>query len=101
MSTYALCGKFTTDAHDRDALVAILADAAALMDQAEGCQMYIVYTEPADDTAVWVTERWDSKTVHDQSLALPGVSDLIAQAMPLIKAAPEQHILHPVSGKGL
>lgn len=99
MDSYALCGKFIVEPRDRDALATILSTAADLMARAEGCRTYIVYTEPADDSAVWVTELWDSQEEHDQSLALPGVSDLIAQARPLIRGI-EQHVLVPVRGKG-
>lgn len=100
MDNYALCGKFIVEPRDRDALVTILSTAADLMAQAEGCRAYIVYTETADDSAVWVTELWDSQDAHDQSLTLPGVSNLIAQARPLIRGI-EQHVLVPRHGKGL
>ncbi len=101
MAKYALCGKFTTDPQDRDALLDILSAAAGLMAQAAGCQMYIVYRDAADGGAVWVTELWESKEAHDNSLSMAGVRDLIAQAMPLVRGPIEQHPLIPVSGKGL
>lgn len=100
MDSYALCGKFIVDPRDRDALAEILSAAADLMQQAAGCRTYIVYTDTADDGAVWVTELWDSQDAHAQSLTLPGVSDLIARARPLIRGI-EQHVLVPVHGKGL
>ncbi len=40
--------------------------------------------------AVWVTEVWDSKEDHDNSLAVAGVRELIAQAMPLLAGMPEK-----------
>ncbi len=101
MLKYALAGKLTTDAQDRDALIEILSAAADLMENAEGCQMYIVYKDANDDTAVWVTELWDSKADHDSSLSIAGVSDLITRARPLIKSMSDQIELIPIHGKGL
>jgi quinol monooxygenase YgiN len=98
---YALAGKLTTDVQDRDALIEILSAAADLMENAEGCQMYIVYKDAKDDTAIWVTELWDSQADHDNSLSIAGVSDLIARARPLIKSMSDQIVLIPIHGKGL
>lgn len=100
MAMYALCGKFTVEPPNRNALADILSAAADLMEHAAGCQMYIVYNDAADDGALWVTELWDSKEAHARSLTLPGVGELIAQARPLISGI-EQHVLIPVLGKRL
>lgn len=71
MAGFAMCGKMTTAPENRDALVAILSQAAEMMRTAEGCHSYIVYTDADDAGAVWVTEMWESKEAHDASLTLP------------------------------
>ena len=100
MAKYALSGNFTTTPENRDALVEILSSAADLMRDAEGCQLYVVCTEEADDTTVWVMEIWDSKAAHDASLTIEGVGDLIARARPMITGA-NQNVLTPIHGLGL
>lgn len=100
-ATYGLCGKLTTAPRDRDMLVGILTRAADLMAGAAGCQLYIVFRDATDDGAVWVTEVWDTQAAHDDSLSVPGVRELIAQARPLLTGGVEQHVLIPVGGKGL
>lgn len=98
---YALFGKFTTAPEDRDKLVDILSSAAALMAKADGCYSYIVYVEPADNSAVWVSELWENEAAHDASLSVEGVRELITQAMPLIKGQATQFKLVPAGGHGL
>ncbi len=101
MAGFAMCGKMTTQPENREELVKILASAAALMREAAGCQMYIVYKDAEDAAAVWVTELWDGKESHDASLTLQSVRDLIGQAAPLLTGTPEGHTLIPITGKGL
>ena len=100
MSKYGLTGKFTTAPENRDTLVEILSEAADLMETAEGCHTYIVHKDANDDTAIWVTEIWESKEAHDKSLSIDGVGALIGRARPLITGI-EQIVLIPVRGKGL
>ena len=101
MPKYALCGKMMTDPHNRQTLIEILSAAADLMQNAEGCQMYIVYRDANDAGAVWITELWDSEEAHDNSLSIEGVKALISRARPILKGSPEQIVMIPVSGKGL
>lgn len=102
MNQFALIGKFSTDAKDRDALIGILEEAVKIMEDIEECKHYIVYKDAANDEQVWVSEIWDSKDAHDESLTRDDVRAIISQAIPLIKGTPEAGIqLIPVSGKGL
>lgn len=101
MTSYGLFGKLTTTAEDRETLVAILVQAADLMRNAPGCHTYIVTKDANDDSAVWVLELWSNQAAHDASLGLPGVRELISQAMPLLKGSPEGITVIPVAGKGL
>jgi quinol monooxygenase YgiN len=101
MIDYGLIGKLSTEPHDREALVSILTEGVELMKAAPGCHIYIVNKDANDEGAVWVIELWESKEAHDQSLTLPGVQELIARAMPLLKGLPEGITVIPVGGKGL
>ncbi len=101
MTNYGLFGKFTTTPENRDALIAILAQAAALMENADGCHSYIVSKDTNDDTATWVLELWGSQEAHDASLTIDGVRDLINQALPLLTDAPMGVSVLPIAGKGL
>jgi quinol monooxygenase YgiN len=93
--------KFTTEERNRDAFVDILSEAAASMEAVEECQMYIVNNDATDATIIWVTEIWTTKEAHAASLQMDSSRALIAKAMPLIVAKPEQIQLVPISGKGL
>ena len=102
MKLYALIGNFTTAPNDRDALIEILEEAATIMEDVSGCKQYILYEDAVDDEKIWVTEIWESKEAHDESLTRTDVRAIIARAIPLLKGTPEQGIqLNPVSGKGL
>ena len=93
--------KFTTKEGDRDALIALLSEAAASMDTVQGSRMYIVNKDMKDASATWVTEIWDSSEAHAASLQMEGAKELIGKAPPLLTARPEQIQLLPVSGKGI
>lgn len=90
MHKYGLHGKLTATEGNADQLAAILLQAAELVSQAKGCHLYAISQEEATPDAVWITEIWDSKADHDQSLTLPGVRELIGQAMPLLAGRPEK-----------
>ena len=93
--------KFIAQTGDGSRLVEHLLSAAALMESAPGCRLYIVNTTPDDADTVWVTEVWDGEEHHRASLSIEGVPELIAQARPLLAGPPEQIRVTPVGGKGL
>ena len=45
-------------------------------------------TLPADVNSVYVTEIWESKDDHDNSLKVKGVRELIMKAMPILDGQP-------------
>lgn len=90
MKKYGLHGKLTATAGNGDKLAAILLEASGLVSTAEGCHLYIVSKDKSDQDTVWITEVWDSKEAHDNSLGKPGVKELITQAMPLLSGRPEK-----------
>jgi len=89
MKKYGLHGHFKSKPGTREELAEILLKAAELMGKAQGCHLYLVSLDSAQSDTVWVTEIWDSKEDHDNSLTLPGVKELITQAMPLLDGMPQ------------
>lgn len=95
---YGLIGKMRAATGKRDELLAILAEATA---ELPGCLSYIVARDPADTTAIWITEVWVDAESHKASLALPEVQAAIARARPLIAGFDIQIETDPVGGVGL
>ncbi|HEX8149882.1 MAG TPA: antibiotic biosynthesis monooxygenase [Pyrinomonadaceae bacterium] len=79
----------------------IMLKAARLVEGAEGCVLYVVNKAADGPDDIRVMEVWDSKEDHDNSLTLPGVRELIAQAMPLLAGKPEGVTLEVLGGKGV
>src|SRR4051812_7525560 len=101
MNTYGFIGTFKVKAGKRDELIAILLQAATNMSNVKGCKLYLVSADTKDENAVVVTELWDSKEDHDNSLKLEGFAELINKAMPLMDGKPEGKVLDVIGGKGL
>jgi quinol monooxygenase YgiN len=95
---YGLIGKLRAISGQRDALIEILLDGATGM---PGCLSYVVATDPADGDAVWITEVWESRELHQASLTLPAVQQAIAQGRPLIAGFGERFETSPIGGHGL
>ena len=90
MARYGLFGKFTAVAGQRDALLALLRDAAAMVRQAPGCEAWIVHTSPTDPDGIWIYEAWRSEADHDASLADERIRAIIGDARPLIADIADQ-----------
>lgn len=90
MKKYLLNGKLTAKTGHRDELAAILIDASKLVSSAKGCQLYAVALSEHNTNDVFITEIWDSKQDHDNSLKLDGVKGLIMKAMPILDGQPEK-----------
>ncbi|MCB0567835.1 MAG: antibiotic biosynthesis monooxygenase [Phaeodactylibacter sp.] len=89
MNKYGLYGKLKAQAGKGDELAAILLQAAELVRTAKGCHIYIIGKDTQDGDVIWVTEVWDSKEAHDESLKAEAVRQLIGKAMPLLDGLPE------------
>ena len=87
---YALHGKLVAQEGKGNELSKILLDAAALMKSAEGCHLYVVGIDENNPDEIWITEIWDSKVDHDNSLNVPGVRELIGKAIPILNGSPEK-----------
>lgn len=94
---YGLIGKITAVEGKREALIDILLDSAAEM---PGCLSYVVAKDRADADALWVSEVWESKSSHEESLTLPAVKEAMAKGRPLIAEFGERFETKPVGGHG-
>ena len=95
---YGLIGKMVAVEGKRDDLIRILVDGTSKMPD---CISYVVAKDLKDADGIWVTEVWDSKESHANSLKLQEVKDAIAKGRPLIKSFDVYHETEPVGGHGL
>lgn len=90
MSKYLLQGKLTAKDGQRQSLAEILIKVSKLMATAKGCHLYAVALDEQDSNSVYITEIWDSKADHDNSLKVDGVRELIMTAMPILDGQPQK-----------
>ena len=100
MSKFGLYSKITSQQGQRDALVAVLLEAAAAMQHIADCELYIVNVSVTEPDVLWVTEVWSSPAAHEASLTRDESKALIKRGMPLI-AGGERIEIVPIGGKGL
>lgn len=97
---YGLFGKFIAVEGGRDNLVNILLEASELLKENVGCIHYLVGKSKAENE-VWVSEVWNSKEAHDNSLNPENIRNLIMTARPFIKEMPDGIEYEVMGGKGL
>ena len=99
---YLLHGKLNAKPGHVDELANILLEASKLVATAKGCRIYAVGKDATDLNAVFVTEIWDNKEDHDNSLNVAGVRPLITKAMPILDGPPVKgQELEVLGGAGL
>jgi len=102
MNKYGLFGKLQSQAGKGNELAEILLNAASLMEDTEGCIVYIVSKSADNPDSIWVMEVWESKEAHDDSFNIPGIRELIEQAVPILAEMTKDGItLEVLGGKGL
>jgi quinol monooxygenase YgiN len=102
MKKYFLHGKLSAKKGQGGALASLLLKAAEAMPQVKGCVVYAISKDQADPDSVWITEVWDSKEDHDNSLKLESVRAIIGQAMPIIDGMPQKgQELEVLGGMGI
>jgi quinol monooxygenase YgiN len=102
MNKYGLHGKLKATEGKGDELASILLKASKLVSTAKGCHIYIVSKDMEDQDSIWITEVWDSKQDHDNSLKVEGVRELISQAMPILAGPPQKGLeLEVMGGAGI
>ncbi|MEM9310819.1 MAG: antibiotic biosynthesis monooxygenase [Pseudomonadota bacterium] len=78
---YGLIGQMKVAPDKRRDIIALLAGATRDM---AGNIAYLIAEDLEDDSSIWITEVWQTKTDHANSLKLPSVQDAIAKARPHI-----------------
>lgn len=66
-----------------------------------GCLSYIVAADSIDNNSLWITEVWEDRTKHGESLTLPSVVNAIAKGRPLIAGFGERFETQPFGGQGI
>ena len=97
---YGLFGKFIAVEGERDNLASILLEASDLLRENADCVHYVV-GKSENENDVWISEVWNSKEAHDDSLNPENIRNLIMSARPLIKGMPEGTEYDVLGGKGL
>lgn len=95
---YGLIVKMGAVPGKRDALIAILTESTTAM---PGCLSYVVAKDLADENEIWITEIWDSKESHDESLSLSGVASAISAGRSMIAGVGMSVSTEPIGGHGL
>jgi quinol monooxygenase YgiN len=99
---YLLHGKLTAKAGHRDELANILSQASKLVAGVKGCKVYVIGKDENEQDSVYITEIWDSKEDHDNSLKIESVRELIVKAMPVIEGKPQKgQELEIIGGTGI
>lgn len=99
---YLLQGKLIAQEGHRKRLAEILIQASQLIASAKGCRLYLVGKDENEKHSVFVTEVWDTKEDHDNSLNVEGVKELIMKAMPILAYPPSKgHELEVIGGYGI
>lgn len=99
---YLLHGKLSAKAGHQNDLAIILLDASKLVSTAKGCKLYLIGIDQNDPNAVFVTEIWDTKEDHDNSLKVEGIKELIMKAMPILDEQPKKgQELEILGGSGI
>ena len=95
---YGMIARIKAQPGKRTELAAILIEGRGEM---RGCLNYVVAEDLADPDTLIVTEAWDSKQSHDDSLKLPQVQVAIARGRPLIAGFDKIAETIPLGGFGL
>lgn len=85
----------------REVLVDLLLAIAERVAAAPGCYLYVVSISDAEPEAVWVTEAWRNKALHEAWMSRPEVVQLISATLPLIASRSEPTLVVPIGGKGI
>jgi len=88
MNKYLLHGKLTARQGYREELAAILVESSKVVATANGCNLYVVGFDSTEEDSVYITEIWDTKEDHENSLKVDGVRELIMKALPLLDGQP-------------
>ena len=92
---YGLIGSFKARPGQREALISLMAGSSTNM---PGCRSYVIARDLSDPDLIWITEVWESKDDHANSLKIPEIRATIDKAMPLIDEFGTRVETDPVAG---
>ncbi|MBW8744383.1 MAG: antibiotic biosynthesis monooxygenase [Sphingomonas sp.] len=95
---YGMIARIKAQPGKRSELAAILLEGTGIM---PGCLNYVVAEDMADPDTLVITEAWDSKQSHDNSLKLPAVQAAMTKGRPLIAGFEKIAETMPLGGVGL
>ena len=81
-----------------DELASILLASSKVLANVQGSSHYVVSRDVTDSDVIYVTEFWDSKEDHDNSLKNPDVRSLISKAIPILDESPKKGLEMKVLG---
>jgi quinol monooxygenase YgiN len=87
---YLLHGSLSAKPGHAGELANLLITASQLVSTSPGCKLYAISQDAQQPDVVFVTEIWETKQDHANSLQQPGVIQLIQKAMPIIDKQPEK-----------
>ncbi len=94
---FGLIGSLHTTADGRQAVIDALLGSSAGM---PGNLHYLIAADADDETAIWVTEVWESEAAHQASLQLPAVREAIELARPHITGFGQRIVTIPAARAG-
>ena len=95
---YGLIVQMIAVTNKRDQLIEILLNGTKDM---PGCISYVISKDVENEDRLWITEVWDSKESHSESLSLASVQTAITQGKPLISGFGQRFETLPVGGHGI
>ncbi len=95
---YGLIGQMMAVEGKREALAEVLLAGISGM---PGCLSYVVALDEENADALWITEVWETRDKHRESLTLPSVQEAIALGKPMIAGFGQRFETQPLGGTGL
>lgn len=93
--------RLTARAGQGDALAAKLLEVATLLEDAPGCELYVISQGVDAPDLVWVWEVWETIADLERSLALARAGGGVEEVLSLLDGAPERIDVRPLGGPGL
>jgi quinol monooxygenase YgiN len=100
---YGLIVKLTSAPKRRDELITLMGGEDSYT--IPGCLSFIVAEDATDEDVLWITEVWESKSAHEESLKRPPVQESLQDADTLIASfekiattQPVKRSSHPLHG---
>lgn len=102
MKKYMLHNKLQANNGNGHNLAAVLIEASKFVATVNGCSLYANSIDKENGDDIWVTEIWETKEDHDNSLQNDSVRELITLAMPYLDGRPSKgRVMDLIGGFGV